>query len=158
MCYCSPTTLLKYQKVYPMKSKSVLYRDECIKLYTESGLTPEEASKILIRNLRAYPVNHTMYNLSLMIAESIIRTSFVRKYDNQGTYMLTVAPAKKEEAAKDIGYVPELDMDYARTLGKKKLDLYAEEFDINLNRSCTKANMLLQLEDILRQDMINENL
>lgn len=132
-----------------MNNNAAKYRSLCINAYTSCTLSAEDVADTLVKNLREKPEDHEQFFLPRPTAENIIRSNFVRKYDNQGRYMTTLAPVHRinpvTEHLTDIledNAAKEPDFTYAATLTKGDLDVYAEIFNIKLNRSMKKENML----------------
>lgn len=139
-----------------IKNKAALYRQYCVEtfktlLITDENITPEKAAEVLLEELinQTPSVKHdtNSYGLKRSVAEGVIRATFPRRYDANGKYISTTAPdfpKRREVSRPEPQRVP--DFDLTKTLSKADLDAYAATFEINLNQSNTKDNMLLDFE------------
>ncbi len=136
-----------------LNGSSTPYRTHCLNSYIDSlPTTPAEASESLLKELfkEAPHVNDTnSFGLTRSVAENVIRALFIRKYTTDGKYLTTLGPDISEHLTKaPVTPIEENkpSFKYATTLTKPELDAYALEFDIELNQSNTKSNMLLDFQ------------
>lgn len=117
------------------------FRNQCLTTYINSPVDEpvENIVKVLIEEAAKTTLNK-------QVAINIINAIFVRKYDADGKYITTLAP-NLPKTNTPPNETKEPDFELADTLSKADLDAYAATFDIALNQSNTKSNMLLDFKD-----------